>query len=59
MGTLDILTGYGPTLPSKNSNRWKVEWDFFIKLVVAPVAIVTRVFDVTASTNPNLIIWAP
>jgi hypothetical protein len=59
MSTSNILTGYGPTLPSEQSNRWKVEREFFVKLVVAPVAAATRVSDFAAATNPNLILWAP
>jgi hypothetical protein len=53
MSTSNILTGYGPTLPSKQSNRWKVDWEFLVKLVVAPVAVATRVSDFVAATNPK------
>jgi hypothetical protein len=58
MSTSNILTGYGPTLPSEQSNHWKVDRQFFVKLVVAPVAAATRVSDFAAATNPNLILWA-
>jgi hypothetical protein len=58
MSTSNILTGYGPTPPSRQSNHWKVKWYFFVKLVVAPVAAATRVFDCAAAANPNLTFWA-
>jgi hypothetical protein len=58
MSTSNILTGYGPTPPSGQSNHWKVAWKFFVKLVVAPVAAATRVSDCAAATNPNLTFWA-
>jgi hypothetical protein len=48
--TSNILTGYGPTLPSEQFNHWKVEHEFFVKLVVAPVVVATRVSDFTAAT---------
>jgi hypothetical protein len=48
--TSNILTGYGPTPSSRQYNRWKVKWQFFVKLIVAPVA---------ATTNPNPTLWAP
>jgi hypothetical protein len=54
-----ILTGYGPTPPSGQYNHWKVAWQFFVKLVVAPVVAATRVFDFAAATNPNPTLWAP
>jgi hypothetical protein len=57
--TSNILIGYGPTPPSGQSNRWKVKWQFFVKLVVAPVAAATRVSDLAAATNPNPTLWAP
>jgi hypothetical protein len=56
--TSNILTGYGPTLPSEQSNRWKVDREFLVKLVVAPVVVATRVFDFAAAANPNLNSWA-
>ena len=55
----NILTGYGPTLPSKQYNRWKVDREFLVKLVVAPIATATRVFDFAVATNPNPTLWAP
>ena len=48
-----ILTDYGPTLPSEESNHWKVDREFLVKLVVAPVATETRVSDFAATTNPK------
>ena len=49
----NILTGYGPTLPLEQSNRWKVDREFLVKLVVAPVVAATRVSDFAAATNPK------
>jgi hypothetical protein len=51
MSTLNILTSYGPTLPSEKSNHWKVEKEFFVKLIVAPVAATTRVSNFVAASN--------
>jgi hypothetical protein len=48
-----IPTGYGPTLPSEQSNHWKVDREFLVKLVVAPVATTTRVSDFAAAVNPK------
>jgi hypothetical protein len=56
--TSNILTGYGPTLPSEQSNHWKEDRQFFVKLVIAPVAVATRVSELAATTNPNLNSWA-
>jgi hypothetical protein len=56
---LNILTGYGPTIPSKQSNHWKVERDLFVKIFVALVAVATRVSNFAAATNPNIILCAP
>ena len=58
MRTLKILIGHGPTPPLGQSNHWKVEWQFFVKLVVAPVAATTRVSNFVAAVNPNLTLWA-
>ena len=56
--TSNILIGYGTTLPLESSNCWKVEREFFVKLVIAPVAVATRVSKLVAATNPNLNSWA-
>jgi hypothetical protein len=42
-----------------NNNHWKVAWNFFIKLIVALVAVVARVSDCVVATNPNPTLWAP
>jgi hypothetical protein len=40
-------------LPSEQSNRWKVDQEFLLKLVVAPIVATTRVYDFVAATNPK------
>jgi hypothetical protein len=47
-----ILIGYGPTLPSKQFNHWKVDREFILKLFVAPVVATTSVSDSAAAENP-------
>jgi hypothetical protein len=45
-----ILTGYGPTPPSEQYNHWKVYSQHSVKIIT----VVTRVYDLTATKNPNL-----
>jgi hypothetical protein len=40
-------------LPSEQSNCWKVDWKFLVKLIVAPVAIATRVSNFATAANPK------
>jgi hypothetical protein len=56
--TSNILTGYGPTIPLEQSNHWKEDCKFFIKLVITLFVVATRVSELVATTNPNLNYWA-
>jgi hypothetical protein len=59
MSTSNILIGYGPTPPLVQSNHWKVKWQFFVRLIVAPVVVATRVSNLAVATKLNTTLWGP
>jgi hypothetical protein len=55
----NILTGYGPTPPSEQSNHWKVDMWLSVKLVVAQLQLQCQFLRASCSASSFMPIAAP